>query len=655
MTTATPTHPDAALWDAHEKRAWKPRRREKPSQWAERNYVLPRDQSNTPGPWRNDNSPYLRLFMDLAVAPGVEEYWLEKAAQGGGSEAMRIIILYFAANDPSTLGLCLPDRAKGRQIVQDRMLPAIRRTKATADLMTERSMDASSEEIRLANGTRVILMWSGSASSLASNPIRIVVLDEIDKMKAWTAKEGSPVDLAAKRTRTFGSRRRVIGLSTPTLREGEIHRRVEGCPVILYFFCPCPHCGVYQRLVFPQLKWEKVGETQAEKAGYVLRTDGAVWYECAACGKRIEEIEKPAMIRAGMWRTEDGAVADAEAVEKWPRGTRIGMRINALYYLQETWRNIAAEFIESAGDLPRLYAFWTSTLGEPYEHAQKKTSAMIFSEKSRRAKLAPGIVPTWAGRLLAAVDTQHDHFWMVVRAFSRRRSARVWHGRVENFAQLDELIYRTQWRVENDQWGPIPIDLAAIDTGGTAGEADMYSRTKEVYEWGRVRMAKVRMFKGDARPKANQVIRPGTGLINPGGGAAKEKVTIWLLDSHYWQTLLEDQIHLDLGEGIGEAWLLNNQDDPVYNNHLSGLHRVPVLENGKLVEYWQPTTAGGHHDLRDCEAYLQALASLANVDLLPDEDELHVMREKQADEVKKIKERGRSVRPNPWKPQRLKL
>jgi len=60
------------LFTTQEREAWYVPPPMKPSEWAEKYRVLPKDQSAHPGPWRNERAPYLRGLMDLCAAPGGE-------------------------------------------------------------------------------------------------------------------------------------------------------------------------------------------------------------------------------------------------------------------------------------------------------------------------------------------------------------------------------------------------------------------------------------------------------------------------------------------------------------------------------------------------------------------------------------------------------
>jgi len=122
MTQAVLEEP--AQWSLSMRQALRPPEPMLPSEWAERYRKLSRGQSARPGPWRNDEAPYLRAFMDLPMKRGVVQLSIQKCAQAGGSEALRNLIGYMAHLDPDPIGLALPDRDKGRRIVRSRILPS---------------------------------------------------------------------------------------------------------------------------------------------------------------------------------------------------------------------------------------------------------------------------------------------------------------------------------------------------------------------------------------------------------------------------------------------------------------------------------------------------------------------------------------------------
>jgi len=619
-----------------------------PSAWAEKYRVLPRGQSPRPGRWRNEVSPYLRWLMDVCVAPGVVALVVMKAAQIGVSEAMRNVLGYIAHVAPEPCGLALPTLPKGRRIVMNRIIPMLVHTEPLKALLTATSRDVQAEEILLLNGWRLHLMWSGSASAMASDPMRLAVCDEVDKFEQWVGREADPVSLVAKRLRAYGDRGLLIEVSTPTTALGKINQDYDSASVKLAYYVPCPACGKWQRLVWPQVKWEKPGGdlTSKQLAAHVTRT-GAVWYECIHCQARIRDDQKTAMVRAGQWRAEGGGqVTDAwgqqhdsaETVTAWPPGTRIGVQLSALYCLWERWATMVGEFLRAQGDMAKLYDFFTETLGVPWEQVIQKIPKTAFAAKVVRATLDEGIVPAWAARLLATVDTQHDHFVIVLRAWGpEMRSQRVWHGKVQSFKELDELLFKHPWRIDRESEHVMSPSLVGIDTGGTRLEGESESRTSEVYRWAMLRRAVVRPIKGAMRGRAGLFIWPGRGFVDVGRprklGQRRDQVSdqlrIWWIDTHHFADEMADLIAAGKDDPSQERWLLNKRQDDEYEKQLSAVHKVPTRKGLKVTELWTPIHPGSKIDYWDAEVYQIALAYMAQIHSLPPQAEFEKQRKAQ--------------------------
>ncbi len=657
-------------WSASERAAWRPPPELTPAQWAERNRTLPRGQTFSPGRWRNELAPYLVGIMNLAAAPGIERIDVMKASQIGVSEAFRNVLGFWADTDPDPCGITLPNRPKGREIIENRIIPMFRETPALKRWMSPRAHDTKKEQIRLLNGFILHLMWSGSPAAMASDPMRRVICDEVDKHAACAGQETDSISLTWRRLETYEDRIQV-NVSTPTNRWGRIYQLWEEDPVHLFYFVPCPHCGTYQRLVWAGLKFERPPGDKHQAADRMRRSRHAVWYECSECGKKIKERDKAAMIRGGRWSTESGQVeaadgtkyADAEKVPIWPAHSRVGVQAPGWYCLWRSWAVIAAEFIEAEGDLGATFDWRTNTCGEPFEQRIERADSSVFSAKSARAALAEGVVPAWAWCLIAAIDTQKDHFWAVLRAWgSGMRSQRIWHGRLESFAELDDVILSRTWQNEDDKRLPMRCGMTLIDTGGTREEGASQSRTMEVYRWCVARRHLVRAIKGDPAPKAGARIWRGRGYHQtapaPAGGRKRRgtrELPLWHLDEESFEDELAEMIMRGLAEDDDrpEGWLLNKRDDEEYNRHLAGKQKVIVREGRRHRERWVPMQSGGRYDLRDCEKMVIAGAYMASVHLLPDADALE--RQRKALEGSSRKHAKRQQEAGGWTPNRWEI
>ncbi len=479
----------ASIFSEAERRAWRPPAKMRPSEWAERHRRLSRRQTARPGPWKNAAAPYLAGIMDLCGDDAIEEIVVRKSAQIGVSEAVRNVIGYFAQLEPDPMLLVLADEESGIKVMNRRIHPLFTETATLAELLTERKGDVQNRSVTLSNGFVLSLGWSGSPATLAIDPQRIVIADEVDKWQEWSGREANPVDLARVRTTSYANRKRIF-ISTPTTAEGMISRLFDDAPIQLWYFVPCPHCGRYQRLNFDRLKWHVPEDIDTDKAraAYVAARRGAAWYECAHCSERIEERHRPQSIRRGAWAVE--SVADridqlaAEAApgavrrDGWPEGQRVALHLSSLHSLWVKLAAVAAEFIRSKRDPAKLMSFRNNWLGETFEQRVAEHAGQnIFALKARNGPPA-GIVPNWAKVLLATADVQVDHFYYVVRAWGvNHRSQRVAHGIYLSFDELRDRTLNDRFQIEQQDQSQerfAAVRLLGIDAG---------YRTQEVYQF----------------------------------------------------------------------------------------------------------------------------------------------------------------------------
>lgn len=651
-----------APWSGRDRAAWYWPPVMLPADWAEKYRFF--DKGALPGPWRNANAAYLRGIMNLAVKRGVERLIIKKAAQLGVSEAMRTLMGYWAHMDPTPMGLALPSKEKGREIVENDILPFFKATFGRhgelRQLLSTSLHDMKKGQIKLANIFCLMLMWSGSPSSMASNPMKRAVSDEANKFVAWAGNDADPISLIDVRMRSYPDRLHAI-VSTPTGVEGVISQEFAAADYQLYYLVACPHCGQRQRLLFGEapikekpeagygIRWKpEVRELHHQgnhvlAAAMVLHDLEACWYECCRCHGRSDERAKRAMVRGGIWGTvggdlltPGGPIADAEAVAEFPRGTKLGLQIGSQYCCWESWTmaHMVSEFLSARTPAAR-FAFRTSTLGEHWEQTAETLSIEVIDARVKEATVPEGKVPAWTARLLGAADTQKDHFWLVIRAWGPgMRSQRVWHGKVDTFADLERWCRQTPFACVDPRLPAWTCDALAIDSGGTRkfeneeeGGIQSMSRVQDVYAWALQNLAWVRAIKGDSRPEPGVFIRKGRG-VHVTAKKETKPVPIWLLDSHHFHDELSDLmgrrtydiIDRATGEAVDvPAWGLNTRHDPEYHQHLANMQKAAVAAKGHKLEYrWQPKREGMRVDYRACEAYQVALAYMMGVNLLPD-------------------------------------
>ena len=598
-------------WTKAERIAWRPPERICPSEWAERYRVLPDDQSKRAGPWRHVNAPYLTGLMDVCAADGVVEVNIMKASQAGVSEAVRNVMGYWMTCVPAPIGLTLPSKDTGASIITDRIIPMLHATSCLRELVTNRNKDLRKTGIKLRNNVRLRLMWSGSASSLASHPIRFAVCDEVDKFDSWAGKEADPVSLVKARLRTYEDQAKQINISSPTTRAGRISQLYEESTVKLHYAIRCPHCNALQRPVFDRVRWPKLDrEKSARTRAHLIESQRMAYYLCDGCDQKITEDDKAWASVNGAWRDDDGNVVNMRG--PFPRETKIGLHLPAFACQWCSWSKIAADFIRAEGDPSALFVWRTNTLGEPMEDQLEKPQMTRFMGMFKGPD--EGIAPQWASVLIGTIDTQHDHFWGVVRAWGGGLNSQlVWQGRLNSFDELDTVFLRREWPIAGLDGRTHRCDWVGIDSGGTKLPTDVVSRTMEVYQWVYERMNyfNVHALKGATRARGAGVYAWKTKAVIDAGPMRGQQLLLTMLDTQHWQ----DVLHKLYNSG---KWRLNGKVDQIYAEHMSNMHKTSQHDRRGVIEMWRPISTGVRVDLRDCEVYQVAAAYDCTIHLQPE-------------------------------------
>ncbi|HDM78907.1 MAG TPA: hypothetical protein ENG51_20975, partial [Deltaproteobacteria bacterium] len=337
-----------------ELRLWSPPERLTIAEWTERYRVLTKPPSEEPGPVRLIRTPYLRPIMNACQDPRVERIVLCKSAQIAGTEAMLSVLGYYADQEPCSIMIVMSDEDTATYISRERVQKMFQASKKLSQIFVQDL--ASKTEIRLANGSYIALAWASSVAKLASRPVRILILDEVDKPGYYVkTKEGDPISLAIQRTETFYNRK-ILMLSTPTTEDGNIWSELKSCDVVFDWHVPCPYCGQFQ-----PLRWNRE-EAYDFQNGEYLGDDGkmhrlgqVVWeggkeatedqieaagYECGECGAVWNTTEKNVAV-------ERGKMVPRKPISGIPQ--RVGFHINRLYSL-----------LGNSGSIPKLVRDWLS-------------------------------------------------------------------------------------------------------------------------------------------------------------------------------------------------------------------------------------------------------------------------------------------------------
>ena len=429
------------------------------SEWADKYRVLPAKSSDEAGRWRTQRTPYLKEIMDsLSPSSPIEKVTFMKGAQVGGTETGNNLLGYIIHIAPGPTMAVSPTVEMAKRNSRQRIETLINDCpELRARIAPARSRDSGNTILsKDFHGGMLVLTGANSAVGLRSMSARYLFLDEIDGWPVGDLDgEGDPQFLVERRTATFRRRRKILLVSTPTVKStSRILREFEASDQ-RYYFVPCPHCGVKQSLKFTQLHWTK-GNYKS------------VYYICEHCHEEIYEHHKTHMLLKGEW------IATSEGND-----TTRGYHLSSLYSPVGwySWEDVASDYEKALLNPDLMKGFINTVLGEAYEDEYDAPEWERLYE--RRDHYPLGIVPSGGLFLTAGVDVQRDRIECEIVAWGRDKISwsvdyHVLDGdtaQQKTWNKLDKLLAK-DWPTQTG--ATLPIRVMCVDSGFA---------TQDVYSW----------------------------------------------------------------------------------------------------------------------------------------------------------------------------
>ncbi|MDL2289947.1 phage terminase large subunit family protein [Paludibacteraceae bacterium OttesenSCG-928-F17] len=564
------------------------------SEWADKYRILSPVGSAEPGRYRTSRTPYLRRIMDcLSTHEPYKKVVFMKGAQVGASESSNNFIGYGIHIVPAPTMMVQPTEKLAERYSKGRIDPLIEMCPELAERVSSKKSRDSKNTILEKNFSGGLLLLAGANSSagLRSVPIRNLILDEVDAYPQDLNSEGSPVDLAIARTRTFPNKKIFI-ISTPTVSGLSVIEREFIMTDQNYYYVPCPFCGVMQTLEFSQLVWEKDKPHTAK-------------YKCFHCEELIPERHKVKMLEEGEWQAKVPENANLET---------IGFHLNSLYspYGWQSWAEIASEFMKSKDNPAQLKVFVNTTLGEPW--TEKGEAPPFKNLYNRRENYRLNELPDDVCFLTAGVDVQKDRLELeIVGWCSDKRSYsidyRVLEGDTASMPVWDALAKVVEERWSKGNGMEYPLRLMAIDTG---------FRTTDVYDFcRRYDATRVIPVKGQDNLKMAVAV-PKTVDIKKDGKKAG-KLRLWNVGVSFLKSDLYGYLKLEKdSEGVPPP---NYCHFPEYDEHyfrgLTAEELVTSYPKGYPKQSWVKRYE--RNEPLDCRIYARAAAVILGLDRLKPE------------------------------------
>ena len=588
-----------------ELRAFRPPARHPLSRWCEDHRIVVRGA--TPGPWRNANAPHLVEPLDSLNDRDVRRVTLMCATQVGKTELLINFAVYLMSEDPGDTLFVLGSEHSAREFSEERLWPTLLACEPTRARFEGR---AKADHKRLSYSTgemELDLAWAGSPSQLASRPIKNLLLDEVDKYALLLKREGDPVSLAIERTKTYDDAR-IVDCSSPTTREGLIHRAWEESDQ-REFMVPCLTCGHFQRLTFERFTWPERPDqvSHRQHAAWVAARD-VVRFPCEACNAQHGERHRLRMLQRGLWVPAGCTVDQQGMIHGLPElpSPHRGYRITTLASttVKRAWSKAVAKFLTAQGNLGELRNFRNGWLAEIWEdRAAALTESRITALQGQHPRRS---VPEGGLVLTLGADVQADAIYWIVRAWGQHEESwLVDAGIVEHFEQLEQVI-GFAWPVWSADRGELVerrrVRLACIDSG---------YRTKEVYEFCQQDPTLRRPVKGVDH--LSGMIWKGTAAETTARGRALTAgMRLYLIDT----SAVKDKLHRlqTLPEDVPGGWWTFADVDDLYVQHQTSEHKVRKVDRrGRVTEVWAPRYVGAPNHWYDGEVYALGAAEMLQI------------------------------------------
>lgn len=436
--------------------------------WLERYLILSPARAAKSGPYRIEETPYLREILEVLADDEHERVVVKKASRLGITEAaINGFVGYTVATDPGPLMVVWPTKDDAMDWSKE-VLPELFETTVPLQGKLNDAARASDNTIlhKAVPGGHLHMVGSNSPRTFRRKNIRYLLFDELDACDVYSkGREGSVIKRAERRTTTYDNRKILLTGSPELLETSRIHKEFEHSDQ-RHFYVPCPTCDHRQVLVLSNLQWDKL-EGKTGRARHRFET---AHFVCVSCSERIEHRDKRAIVRAGAFKPHN------------PGHPVAGFALNAFVSLfaNASWPQLAEEYYNATRDKSEMVAFVNTILGEAYED---RGGAPDEGELLKRRETYAAEVPAGVGVLTAAVDVQHDRLELLVVGWGvGQESWQIAHHRIfgdpdepDVWRRLDALIGRPY---QHEAGLPIYIRFTFVDSGDLPERVHQYTKPR---------------------------------------------------------------------------------------------------------------------------------------------------------------------------------
>lgn len=425
--------------------AWTPADRREPWRWCE-DHIRSIPYSPLPGPFRSENSPWIREVMEAIVDPKIRLVSIIAAVQSSKTTSPELTLCYIIANLP---GPCLwldqtDEDAKDES--ESRLQKLFESCEPVKKLFPKNKDKQRNCTIHFSNGMTLWLLGAYNKTNLQRRSIRWLFGDE-----TWRWPVGHMAEAEA-RTTAFGWLGKCVFMSQGGEENDDTHRKFETTDMREWHY-KCPKCGKYISYKWENVEWDD--DCKDENGEYDFsKINHSTALKCPECGEYFEDSDRMRRIL-----NKDGKFI---ALNPNASKENVGFHWNALASM--SWGKLAELYLRAKiaarkGDSSLLQQFYQKRLALAWREFAEDYRLEIASgsynsgddwnEEAGFNKLGEIIAPPFAENGVIAplrimsVDVQMNCFYLVVRAWSINGSSRLlWHEKVLTWEDIEEIQKR---------------------------------------------------------------------------------------------------------------------------------------------------------------------------------------------------------------------
>jgi len=463
------------------------------------------------GPFRAADVPYLTEVMNTLESRDYSSVCFVAPAQAAKTSVNLAWLAYNVVCDPSDFMIIEKSKEEAKNFSMMKADRMIRHSPLVRERMIQRRTADNIHEKRFKSGTFLMMTWP-SVNTLSGKTVRRVSLSDYDRMTQDIGGEGSPFDLARRRTTTYKRLGMTYVESSPSFdvlnpgwRSASPHEAPPTAGILGIYnrgdrrlrYWECPHCREWFEPHFKLLRWPESADPMESAEG--------VYMACPHCfesrGAIITQAMRLDLDTRGIW------LPDGQSIEKGGKVVGKARRSDiASFWLKgpaaafAQWKTLVInyllameEFVSNGNDRP-LKTTINTDQGVPYlpPHVSDVRSAEDLMERGKN--LGDRVVPQKVRFLIASVDVQRNRFvvqvhgivpapksfdFVVIDRFEIRKSERLDDDKErfpvnpgsykEDWDLLTEKVLDRTYPTDEESPRQMAIRLVLCDSGGRAG------------------------------------------------------------------------------------------------------------------------------------------------------------------------------------------